>query len=217
MKRHGRSLLVALAVGALGTAPLAGQTLGVRGGVSIATWGGSDAPDEASSRTALNVGANVTFPVAPNLGIQVGGVYAQKGATFTETDPDVGTVEATAKFDYIEVPVLLRIAVPTAGTISPHFVVGGAVAFEAGCEVEGSAAGITVTFDCSDFGLDTKSIDFGGVAGAGLSVGTAGPLSITLDVLYNLGLSSFVDDSTEDVDVKNRAFSILAGVSFGIG
>ena len=41
----------------------------------------------------------------------------------------------------------------------------------------------------------------------------AGSLSVSLDVLYNFGLSSIAESD----DVKNRAFSILAGITFPIG
>ena len=52
--------------------------------------------------------------------------------------------------------------------------------------------------------------------GVGLDIATSGSLSITLDVFYNLGLTT-VDDSTPADDLKNRAWSILAGASFPIG
>ena len=51
------------------------------------------------------------------------------------------------------------------------------------------------------------------MAGAGIDIATSGSLSVSLDLLYNFGLSSI----TESTDEKNRAFSILAGVTFPIG
>lgn len=75
---------------------------------------------------------------------------------------------------------------------------------------------MTVTVDCSDFGAPVKSIDIGAMGGAGLSIATGESLAVTLDVLYDLGLST-IDDSSNPDDVKNRAWSIVAGVSFPIG
>lgn len=209
-----RSLLRASALVlsmSLGTATLAAQsTIQFHAGASLATLGGSDV-DNPDTRTGLNVGATMTFPVAPLLGIQVGAGYVQKGAT--ESD---GGVSVEVALDYVEVPVLLRVGVPTAGTISPHFVVGAAVAFKSKCEVTGSSGGTSVTVKCSDGDIMLKSTDFGAVAGAGLDIGTPGPLTLTLDVAYTIGLTS-IDDSTDPGDVKNRAWSIVAGAAFPIG
>lgn len=192
------------------TTTQAQTTLSVRAGASIATLGGDDVTD-AESRTGMNVGAALTFGVSDNLGVHVGAGYAQKGATSTADG-----VDATFKLDYIEVPVLLELAVPTTGSISPRFFLGPAISVEAGCEVEGTDQGVTVTVDCSDFGAPVKSIDIGAMGGAGLSIATGESLAVTLDVLYDLGLST-IDDSSNPDDVKNRAWSIVAGVSFPIG
>ena len=51
------------------------------------------------------------------------------------------------------------------------------------------------------------------MAGAGIDIATSGSLSVSLDLLDNFGLSSI----SESDNVKNRAFSILAGVTFPIG
>lgn len=202
------AMLVALLAS---TSGLAGQTtLALRGGASVATLGGSDV-ENADSRTGLSIGGAVTFGVSPNVGIQLGGAFVQKGATETEQGVDI-----KFSLDYVEVPLLLRVAVPTAGSISPHFMAGPAVSFEANCEVEGSAQGATVAVDCGASDIATKSIDFGAMVGAGLDIGVSGAASITLDVLYDIGLSS-IDDSGDSDDVKNRAWSLLAGVAFPIG
>ncbi len=51
---------------------------------------------------------------------------------------------------------------------------------------------------------------------AGLDIGLTGNVSLVLDGFYNLGLTK-IDDSGVNDDVKNRAFSILAGLSFAVG
>jgi len=210
MKTVLRALVASLAMLPLAAGLAAQTTLGIHGGASIATLGGSDV-GSADARTGMNFGASVTFPVGEILGIQLGAGYAQKGATENSEGADVEFA-----LDYFEVPVLLRVGVPTTGSISPHFFAGPAVAFKAKCEASGSSGGASVTVDCADVGAEVKSIDIGGMAGAGLDIHTSGPLSITLDVAYNLGLSS-IDDSSDGADVKNRAWSFLAGVVFPIG
>ena len=212
MKHHTGMCALLFAATLLGTGQVTAQvTLSLRGGANIATVGGDDA-DDTRTRTGVNIGAAVTFAVADNLGIQVGAGYAQKGFTTTLEDVDV-----ILALDYIEVPVLLRIGVPSSGALSTHLFVGPAVSFQASCEVGGSTQGITVSAKCSEADISIKSIDLGGVAGVGVDLAAAGgALSITLDVLYNLGFSS-IDDLSDPDDLKNRAWSILAGVGFPIG
>ena len=60
---------------------------------------------------------------------------------------------------------------------------------------------------------DLKSTDFGAMAGPGIDIATSGSISVPLDVLYNLGPSS----NPESGDVKNRAFSIMAGIGGPLG
>lgn len=208
-----KPLALAATLFALGVAPATAQaqtTLSLRVGPSIATLGGDDVTD-ADSRTGLNVGAGVTFGVSENLGVLVGGTYAQKGAT-----QDIDGAQGTLKLDYFEIPVLLQLGVPTSGSISPRFFLGPAVGAEIGCEAEFPQGGVTVTGDCDELGADIKSVDIGAMGGAGLSLSTGDALSITLDIFYNLGLST-IDDTADPDDVKNRAWSILGGVSIPVG
>ena len=207
MKYHRRLCALFLAATLFGTGRLAAQaTLSLRGGPSIATLSDHDGWD---ARTGLSVGALVTFGISQDLGIQIGGSYVQKGAAFSNLGFD-----ARLAIDYIEVPVLLRLGVPTSGAVSPHFFVGPTVSFVASCEAE------ILLFDKSDCTKGVariKSIDFGGMAGVGLDLATSGALAVTLDALYNLGFSSLNNAAGLAGDGKNRAWSIVAGVGFPIG
>lgn len=192
-------------------APAATQTvLGFHGGVNIANLGGSDVED-TSSRTGINLGASVLFSLAENVGLEVGAGFSQKGA-------EVSDPEVTGKFklDYLEFPVLLRYGFPSSGSVGLHLYGGASVGVELKCEIEGSAGGITATADCDEAGIDTKSVDFGLVGGAGVDIGISESVDLVLDVLYDFGLTS-IDDTADPGDVKNRAFVIKAGVAIPLG
>ncbi len=198
------ALLVALTV----AAPASAQTvLGIRGGVNFASLGGDDA-DGLDSRTAIHVGATVLFPLSEVLGLQVGGLYSQKGAEASE-----GGVTAAIELGYFEVPVLLRYAFPSEGAASFHLLAGPAVGFEVGCSISGSSGSGSASIDCSDAELDTKSVDFGLTGGLGLDFQASEGLTITVDGLYNLGLANIADGG----DAKNRVFMLQAGVGFPLG
>jgi hypothetical protein len=214
MKRTIRLAALAAVSATLVAAPLTAQTtLSARAGVSIATISGDELGD-ADSRTGLHVGAALTLPLSGAVGVQVGAAYTQKGATVDIDGDEPGS--ATLAVDYIEIPVLLSFGVPTQGSISPRFYFGPAVSFETSCEIQAEALGMSASIDCSAGEIDTKSVTFGALAGAGIDIATSGNLTITLDVAYNLGLTD-IDDSPDPADSKNRALTILGGVSFPLG
>jgi len=191
----------------------AGQsTVGFRGGLRLASLGGDDAED-LDSRTGLSFGGFFNIPVSDVLGVQLGAGFVQKGASETELGVDVDF-----KLGYIEIPLLLTLSPPTSGNVGFTFSVGPAVGFNTGCTVSATDAGVTVEFDCDDpsIGFDVKSFELGAMVGAGLDIGLTESISLVLDGFYNFGFTK-VDDTGVDDDVKNRAFSILAGVSFSVG
>lgn len=189
--------------------PVAAQTtLGVRGGVNFATLGGD--ADGVGTRTGLNFGAVVIFPLSGNLGLQAGAHYSQKGAEESE-----GDVTATLEFDYIDIPVLLRYGFPSSGSTSFHLLAGPSISFNSGCNLSGSDGSQSASIDCDSADIDIASIDFGLMGGLGLDIQAGESLIITLDGLYNLGLSNL--DDTETDSVKNRVWMIQAGLGFPLG
>ena len=209
------SLKTVLVIAFLMTLPTvaAGQsTVGFRGGLSLASLGGDDAQD-FDSKTGLSFGGFFNVPVSDMLGVQVGAGFVQKGASETELGVDL-----EFEMGYIEIPLLLTLSPPTSGNVGFTFSVGPAIGFNTGCTLSGTEGGITVEIDCDDpsIGLEVKSFEVGAMVGAGLDIGLTESVSLVLDGFYNLGLTK-VDDSGVDDDVKNRAFSILAGVSFSVG
>lgn len=189
----------------LGPGPLAAQlTFGFRAGANYATLSGDG---EVDGRTGLHIGGFAMLALSPTLDMQIGAVAAQKGARRSEEDES-----SRFALDYVEVPILVRVEIPTPGPVSPHVSVGPAVSFEVRCEAEVSVQGLTATVGCGDAGIDTELVDFGAVAGAGVGLARSAPVNLSLDVLYNLGLRSIIE--TGGTDVKNRAWSLLVSVGF---
>ena len=188
--------------------PASAQTiLSLRGGVNFASLSGDDV-EGLDSRTGIHVGAAVLFPLSETLGLQVGGLYSQKGAEASE-----GGVTAAIELGYFEVPVLLRYAFPSGGAASFHLLAGPSVGFEVGCTISGSSGSESASIDCSDAELDTKSVDFGLTGGLGLDFQASESVIITVDGLYGLGLANIAQDG----DAKNRVFMLQAGVGFPLG
>ena len=199
-----KTVLATVLLMALPTMVAGQRTITLRGGLSIASLGGDDAAD-VDSRNGLNIGAFFDLPMSDVLGVQLGAAYVQKGGVDTEAG-----VESELKLNYVELPLLLTISPAAGGNVGFDFFVGPVFSFNTNCEV----ANATQTFQCSNplVGLDAKSNEWGAMVGAGLDYGISESVSLVLDVFYNYGFTK-IDNSGVD-DVKNRSFSIVAGVSF---
>lgn len=190
--------------------PLTGQaSFGVKAGMNIATLGGDDVGD-VDSRTGLVVGGLVHYRLSDLLAVQPELLYSQKGAKFSETlfgEP----ISGTFKLDYLEVPVLLRVDVPTGGPeLRPSVHAGPTFALELSCKVSFSGFGESGTEDCdSDIDSDRRTVDLGMALGGGLDVAFRGG-TLLIEARYTLGLRT-LDSSSNPEDVKNRVWSITFG------
>lgn len=209
MRCDSRVLVTVLASLGLSSLSLGAQTvLSVEGGASIAKWGGR-AAGGTSSRTGLAAGVSLTFPVSELLGVQVGAAYVQKGADFS-----VSGMNAEVAIDYLQVPVLLYVRMPSSGRVSAHVLVGPAVGFQTKCNGKVSGSGVTQTFSCGSPGPGSRTVDLGAMGGLGIGIDVAPKLRIVVEALYNLGLTSI---SKGGADYRNRAFTIRAGLAVPLG
>ncbi len=123
-------------------------------------------------------------------------------------------LSATVALDYLEVPALLTVRVPSQGTLGAQLFLGPALSFEVDCHVTGSDGGSGISTGCKGLDLDTRTVDIGAVGGFGLTLETTSSVVLSIDALYNLGLRTIVDGGGNN---RNRAFTIQAGVGFTIG
>lgn len=192
----------------LAAVPVSAQNVvALQAGASFAKLGGSGTGPN-STRAGLDIGASLTHPLTPVLGVQVGAGYIQKGAKSSSSG---ASVELT--LDYVEVPVLLRVGIPSTSRVSAHFLVGPDVAFKAACTLKGSSATLTVSESCSQAKANTKALDFGAMGGVGLDYAATRKIVVSLDALYDLGLASINQAGNS---VKNRAIVIRAGVGIPV-
>lgn len=189
-----------------------GIKLGVKGGVNIADFGGSDADSLGSTKSKAGFvgGAFAEFMIGDMFAIQPEVLYSQKGIKAEEAG-----ATAKLKLDYIEVPVLFKVNIPIEGSkVRPSVYAGPAVAFKASCKVSGSVGGVDVDVDCDDplIDLPVKSTDFGVAFGGGIAFDVGGA-EVGIDVRYTLGLTK-IDDDPDPFDIKNRVISIMGTVGF---
>lgn len=182
-------------------------TIGVKGGMSIANVGGDDADSVATdSRNGFAGGAFFQADVSKNFGVRVEALYTMKGASDTSEGFD-----ATFKFDYFEFPILLVGQVPASESVTLSAFVGPTLGFNVKSEAEVTFLGVTGSQDIEDI----ASFEFGIAFGAGVTF-DMGSFSIVVDGRYAMGMTT-IDDSDDNLDVKNQGFIAMAGIGFPIG
>jgi opacity protein-like surface antigen len=175
-------------------------SFGVLAGANFAKLSGNDA-DGAKTRTGFVGGISADIHIAPQLGLEIDGLYSQQGAK-----ENIDAQDVTFHLDYVQVPVLLRYRFPTHTALRPFIVLGPSVGFRVKCELTAPSDSAT----CNDFfGENAKSVDVSGTVGAGLGF-KLGKEELSISGRYNMGFTKVFQDS----DSKNRVFSLLAGISF---
>lgn len=132
-------------------------------------------------------------------------LYTRMGARYA-----AGGDSLEYRFDYIQVPVMLRINVIPVGPLRP-FICGGAY---------GSyllkAKGVMVIDGATNEGdltEDYQRYDYGAVGGAGLAFHLPG-ITLTAEGRYNLGLKNILKNPAAGEAIKNRSIMVLAGIAF---
>lgn len=174
---------------------MAGNIVGLKGGLNIATVKGDDIADGVSTKTGFNLGAFFMIPVNEILTIQPEILYSSKGYT--------GTTDKVANLNYLEIPVLLKFSFGEG--VKPSIFVGPYLSMLLSADYNGSD--VKDSFESTDFGI---------VIGAGIDI-DMGDGVFTIDGRYSLGLSNNfkpVLGTTFDAKNANISISIGYGVKF---
>ena len=192
----GRTIIGLAVVSAalLGAASMARAQsgLGIKAGLSYGTVSNVGVlPGDLHSRSgfAAGLGLQTGGPV----GIGIEGLYAERGVSG-------GAPGDARELNYLDVPVYLRVGMPTPG-ISPFAYTGPQASFELQCRAGG--------MDCPATGRPTTT--YAGVIGAGVRlVG-----GLTVEGRYVYGLSDLkLSTVTASQSYRTRSFLLLVGVGF---
>lgn len=189
---------------ALAASPAAAQgwALGFEGGLNVSDLSGEDV--EADAEAGFRGGGVIRYEFAPDgmIGVQSGLTYSRKGAS-----DDLLHV----KLDYLEVPVVVTVNIPTHDfPVQPRVFAGGSFNFELNCDLAPSD-GDAVDCDEGD-ALETESFDFGLRFGGGVDFEVYPDAMITLTAGYEVGLTDIA--SAEVSELKNRNLFFTGGFIF---
>ena len=180
-------------------------TLGGHAGVDFATLGGSELDDEGvdySYRTGFAGGGILDLGLTRVLSAQLELDFVTKGF---RGETDFPSTSGTQHMSYLEVPILLRGAVPISQAVELYGYGGPAfgVLLDASIEFDD---GNSLELDRS-----VKRFDIGLLFGAGVAVNVRDAGAITFDVRYNLGVRDWSTVEDSDNTVINRAIYLTVG------
>ena len=219
-------LALALALGVvLSTAESASAQLRLRGGVDLANFFG-DGVGDTDSRNGLGLGAAFSILSIGPVSVSPEVWYRQKGAAnvqeFNQQLIEGGSAEIG--LDYVEVPVLLRIDLPSlaGGKIVPYVNGGPAFGWRLDCSISVDADGGSTTRTCDDLNSENieetlRDYELGAAFGGGVDFVILGGIgAINLDARVTQGLSRINETEDGTLDVRNRVLSLMLGYSFGL-
>ncbi|HPW17889.1 MAG TPA: porin family protein [Candidatus Aminicenantes bacterium] len=178
---------------------------GIKAGGNMAKPMGADAREPLAtlkSRVGITGGVFLAVDLGRAVTVQSELLYTMKGATYVALD-DTYTDKLYA--DYIEVPLLLKLRIPTP-VVQPFVFGGPTVGFKLREKLVSNGEEVPL----ADRLL--KNNDYGAVFGAGLNVGRR----LQLDVRYSLGLQKVVAvfQGQAQPDYKNGVWSASLGLGF---
>lgn len=193
----------------------------VKGGINLVDVFGDDVEaSDTRPRLAGGVGVDMVgvgpFTLAPEI------YYAQKGAENFQSRLAAGET-AEISLAYVEVPVLVRLAIPLGGARFQPYLAGGPVfGWQLDCQVRAEEAGPEE--DCGQLlgGQDQleetlREFEQGIMIGGGFAFEVIrGIGAVTLDARYARGLTR-LSEAEDGPEIQNRALSVLLGYRFGLG
>lgn len=206
-----RLIIVSLAV--VCAAVLVPQTLsagfGVKGGYSLSKFAVTSTeplPFAFQNLPSPTGGIFFNLKLGP-LAVQPEVLYVRMGAKYVIEGDGL-----EFRFDYIQVPVLLKLSVIPLGPIRPIIYAGGygSYLFKARgvVLVDGSVFG-----EPEDLSDDFEKYDYGVVGGAGVEFKLPG-ISLSVEGRYNYGLKNVAKDAPAGNSMKNRSMMALVGIGF---
>jgi hypothetical protein len=217
--RSARSFLLALLLAAALPAPAARAardvSVGLKAGISAANWHGEIPIDDLIQRhtryafsggIAVHLGLDRTFAFQPEL------LYVQKGTSLGDielTDPfgtPTGTAHVVLAANYLELPLLLRVALPGVGHTAPYLIAGPTLGMRGA-----QRQIVTGDIKASQAIHFVKETDVGAAFGVGAEVGS-GKGRFNIESRYTLGLTDATQPEFSD-NARNGALLVMVGVA----
>lgn len=202
-----------LAVSAVASGQVTG---GLKVGLNDAGMSQTPEPTDGSvtlsNRQVLLAGGFFEVPLARHIAIQPEVLFVMKGRRVSINQAGL-TADSTAKFTSLDVPVLVRVDVPTRGAITPYLYAGPNIGFVLTAKAVTTLSGSVTTPGTSqetDVKDTLKSTEVGVAVGGGVRLGR-----LLAELRYTRGLTNILaDPGSSGVKVTNHALAVIGGVRF---
>lgn len=168
--------------------------IGIKGGLNFANLSGSQSLSaDYNNRTGYHFGAFALIKLG-KIGIQPEILYSKQGSKYS-----VNTANFDANFDYINIPIMLKLYTVAGINIQ----VGPQLGFASGGQATATINNVVSTQNYSDL---IKGNDFSLAMGLGWDL----PFGLSVDGRYNLGLSN--NNNTQNAGtIKNQVIMVSVG------
>lgn len=214
MKRFAGIVGSALLLGCiLAGSASAESSYGIKAGLSLSHVN-ADLFD-TDNRTGFVGGVYGAFDLSPMIGVQPELLFVRKGAKLFSTNVTIGSltfgsVGSTLDVDYVEIPVLLRLSLPTAGPVDVRLLAGPVASLKVAEKVSTTGL-IGVSLDSDQ----VKTSDLGLALGGAVAL-QSGSMKLVGEGRYTIGLAN-ISDLPFGGDVKNGTFYATVGLEFPLG
>jgi hypothetical protein len=203
-----RSLAAIMALGLAFSPARAQWQAGVKVGFGQSGYSGSS---EFNWDSGPASGAFVGYQLAPVLQLQIEADPVSKVGT-----SNVAGSMLTLTANYLAVPILLQLQLPTPSGVTPFVLAGSVMSVRLNCNLQFSGGGVQTTDSCEGSGRPkTTPVTFGVAAGAGLER-AFGITTFLVEARVSSGLTveTLPLDATRP---RSYGWSLLTGVSFPLG
>jgi hypothetical protein len=192
------------------------ERVGIQAGLNFANAARTGFPEGVSFtnkvKTGIVAGAIAEWPLGSLFYLQCEPHFVQKGANVSETfyfADEEFTSTAVAKFEYVELPLTLKLRIPAPG-IKPYLLTGPNLGYRLSAAVE--TAGQE-----RDYRDRTRTYDFGLDIGGGVEHNLAPLVTLLIDFRFTLGMVDIIKPQslTDATTWKSRDFKLLASILFG--
>lgn len=134
-------------------------------------------------------------------------LFSMKGASYSAF-VDGMKVNTEVQCNYFEVPLLLKLRIPTESAISPHLLFGPALGILLNSTMRVDKDSVLI-----EKGTDNlKTLDLGLILSGGFAF-PCGRGEMNVDLRYEIGFTA-IDNSALGSDIKNSLVSLMLGYSF---
>jgi outer membrane protein with beta-barrel domain len=168
--------------------------------------GPGEAEIDAKFRVGLVAGAFVAFNLTERFAVQPEVLFSRKGSRFEGHTEDPLPVKASMTLDYVQMPVLARLSIPSRGPHAAYLLAGPALGFSVGTSFRLKIGGQSRDEDISE---DIAKIEASFVVGGGVHLG-----HLLVEGRYTQGLTRIREPSRGQKAARNMVVSFMTGFRF---